>query len=181
MAARMTIAPVEKRLTFPYGHVLVAIRIAYYGSLIVLVAVALVFLPFLAPIPVALFGLLVAAVFIVFAISPLWTDHWLTRSRLILRQGWYFRSVIPMSEIESLGPIEEANPLLAPLGIHRPLGQPTLYVTGGRTGLVMVRLTQPRRFWQAFGFTASEIVFDVGDRAGFLAAYEERRRLLAPV
>lgn len=181
MAARRSTARVEKRLTFPYGHVLVAARVAYYGTGIVLIAVVFAFLPFLSPLPVALFGLLLAAVFIVFAVSPLWTDHWLTRSRLILRQGWYFRTVVPMSEIESLGPIEEDNPLRAPLGIHRPLGQPTLYVTSGRVGLVIVRLVEPRRFWQAFGFSAREIVFDVEDRAAFLAAYEERRRLLAPV
>lgn len=181
MATRTSTAPVEKRLTFPYGHALVVTRIAYYGTGIVLIAVVFAFLPFLSPLPVILFGLLLAVLFVVFALSPLWTDHWLTRSRLILRQGWYFRTVLPMSEIASLEPIEEENPLRAPLGIHRPLGQATLYVTGGRMGLVTVRLVEPRRFWQAFGLTAREIVFDVADRASFLRAYEERRRLLSPV
>jgi len=67
------------------------------------------------------------------------------------------------------------------LGIHRPLGQPALFVTGGRTGLVSVRLRRPRKFWQAFGLSATEIIFDVTDREGFLAAFNERRASFPPV
>ena len=89
--------------------------------------------------------------------------------------------MLPLSGIVSLAAADETMPLRAPLGIHRPLGQPTLYVTGGRTGLVIVRLEEPRRFWSSFGLQATEIVFDVDDRESFLRGYEERRRLLPPV
>ncbi len=171
----------DKRLTFPYGRALVLVRVAYYGTALAFIVAILALGPDLPAAPLALFAALLAAILFVYALSPAWTAHWLTRSRLILRQGWYFRVVLPLSEIESLEPVEQDNPLRAPLGIHRPLGQPTLYVTGGRAGLVVVRMYELRRFWQAFGLTASEIVFDVADRAAFLAAYEERRRLLAPV
>src|SRR5205814_2305290 len=113
--------------------------------------------------------------------SPLLTEHWMTRSRLILRQGWYFRAVIPFSDIESIVRSEEASRTRVPLGIHRPLGQPALFVTGGRTNLISVRLRRPRKFWQAFGLTATEIIFDVDDPEGFLRAFEERRTSLPPV
>ena len=122
-----------------------------------------------------------AAYLVLFTVSPLLTEHWLTRSRLILRQGWYFRAVIPFSDIESISAADDAGRTHVPLGIHRPLGQPALFVTGGRTNLVSLRLRRPRRFWQAFGLVATEIIFDVEGRDGFLAAFEERRSSLAPV
>jgi len=173
--------PVEKRLAFAYGRALVLSRIVLFAIAFALVATLVVLAPSFPLIPAALFLTILAAAALLFAISPLLTEHWLTRSRLILRQGWYFRAVLPFSEIRSLTAADETTPLRAPLGIHRPLGRPTLYVTGGRTGLIIVRLEEPRRFWSSFGLGATELVFDVDDPERFLRAYEERRRLLAPV
>jgi hypothetical protein len=171
---------VEKRLTFAYGRTLVTSRIFVLASLAVLAAIVIVLLS--SPVS-AVLGLaaLLAAYLVLFTLSPLLTQHWITRSRVILRQGWYFRAVIPFSAIEQLQAADDAVAFRTPLGISRPFGQPVLFVTGGRTNLVRVRLQRPRRFWQAFGLSASEIVFDVRDRGGFLAAFEERRRLLPPV
>jgi hypothetical protein len=168
----------EKRLTFAYGHTIVFTRAAYFAILVVAVGILVAVSSSLPVVPVAaLAGVLALAAFL-YAVSPLLAEHWLTRSRLILRQGWYFRAIIPLSEIQDAGPAEVGSPAL---GIHRPLGQPTLYVTGSRNGLVVVRLVSPRRFWQSFGLSASEIVFDVAEREVFLRALEERRSLLAPV
>ncbi len=171
----------EKRLVFPYGRALVLSRTVAYGAGIALIAVFLALSSSTPAGPEALFLGALALLFVVFAISPLLTSHWLTRSRLVLRQGWYFRTILPLAELTSVTSADESTPGRAPLGIHRPLGQAALYVTGGRTGLVIARLEHPRRFLQAFGLPAEEIIFDVTDRAGFLAAVEERRRLLAPV
>jgi hypothetical protein len=171
----------EKRLTFPYGRTLALIRLVWFVFGFALVALFLAFAGSLPVLPLVAFLVFLAAATLLFAVSPVLTEHWLTRSRLILRQGWYFRVTLPMADIISLAAADETMPLRVPLGIHRPLGQPTLYVTGGRTGLVLVRLGRPRRFWSSFGLEATEIVFDVDDRAAFLRAYEERRSLLAPV
>ncbi len=168
----------EKRLGFGYGRALVLLRAAYFLFLFAAVGLLWGLAPGLAVAPVAAFTVVVALAAFLFAGSPLLTEHWLTRSRLILRQGWYFRAILPLSDIESVAPAEVGGPAL---GIHRPLGQRTLYVTGGRSGLVVVRLARPRRFWQSFGLAASEIVFDVADRDGFLRAFQERKSLLAPV
>src|SRR5438093_2977990 len=171
---------VEKRLTFAYGRTLVTSRIFVLASLAVLAAILITLTS--SPIS-AVLGLaaLLAAYLVLFTLSPLLTQHWITRSRLILRQGWYFRAVLPFSVIEELQAADDAIAFRTPLGISRPFGQPVLFVTGGRTNLVRVRLQRPRRFWQAFGLSASEIVLDVTDRAGFVAAFEERRRLLPQV
>ncbi len=168
----------EKRLGFAYGRTLIVTRVAYFLFLFTALGVLLEIAPAFPILPIAASGAVLATTAFLFAASPLLTEHWLTRSRLILRQGWYFRLILRFSEIESLGPAEVGGPAL---GIHRPLGQRTLYVTGGRTGLVIVRLTGPRRFWQSFGLAASEIVFDVRDREAFLRAFEERKSLLAPI
>src|SRR5216117_608989 len=130
---------------------------------------------------IAILGVVLAAYFLLFTVSPLITQHWVTRSRLILRQGWYFRAVIPFSDIESITSADDAGRTRVPLGIHRPLGQPALFVTGGRTGLVSVRLRRARKFWQAFGLSATEIIFDVTNREGFLAALNECRASFPPV
>ncbi len=171
----------EKRLAFAYGRTLVLTRLILFVLLIALVATILAFAQLFPPVPTALFLAFLAFATILFAVSPLWTEHWLTRSRLILRQGWYFRAILPLGEIASATAADESTPLRAPIGIHRPLGQPTLYVTGSRTGLVILRLRTPRRFWSSFGLEAREIVIDVDNRDAFLKAFAERRALLAPV
>src|SRR6266540_1397525 len=75
---------VEKRLSFPYGRTLVVGRFFALVSLIVLIAVAIAFLPSLTVGPVAVLAITLAAYFVLFAVSPLLTEHWITRSRLIL-------------------------------------------------------------------------------------------------
>jgi hypothetical protein len=171
----------EKRLAYSYGRALALTRLAIFGFALVFVGLVLVLAPLFPPLPTAFFMALLALAAVVFAVSPLMTQHWLTRSRLILRQGWYFRAILPFSEIVSLTAADDSTPLRAPLGIHRPLGQPTLFVTGGRTGLLILRLARPRRFWSSFGLEADQIVFDAKDREGLLRAYAERRNLLPPV
>jgi hypothetical protein len=173
--------PVPKRLTFAYGRTQVVSRTLFLVGLIALLVIAVALTPDFPGITIAVIGAVFAAYFVLFTVSPLLTQHWVTRSRLILRQGWYFRTVIPFSDIESISAEDDAGRRRVPLGIHRPLGQPALFVIGGRTGLVSVRLRRPRRFWQAFGLSATEIIFDVNDREGFLAAFEDRRASLSPV
>ncbi len=171
----------EKRLAFPYGRALALSRMVLFVVAFGLVGAFLAFAPFVPMVPLLVFLVILAAATVLFAISPLLTEHWLTRSRLILRQGWYFHVSLPIAGIVSLGPADEAAPARVPLGVHRPLGRPTLYITGGRTGLLVARLGRPRRFWSSFGLEATELVFDVADPGGFLRAYEERRGLLTPV
>src|ERR1700704_3426852 len=165
--------PVPKRLTFAYGRAQVISRTLFLVGLIALLVIAVALTPSFPGTTIAVLGVVLSAYFLLFTVSPLLTQHWVTRSRLILRQGWYFREVIPFSEIESITAADDAARTKVPLGIHRPLGQPALFVTGGRMNLVALRLRHPRRFWQAFGLFASEIIFDVGDRDGSRGAFED--------
>lgn len=170
-----------KRLAFAYGRALVLSRLLVWLVLTGLVVIVIVNTPDFPVLTLAILGGVLAAYVLLLVLSPLLTQHWLTRSRLILRQGWYFRAVIRIADIEALTAAEDAGRLRVPLGIHRPLGQPSLFVTGGRTGLISLRLRSPRKFWQSFGLSASEILFDVTDRPALIAAFEERRGSLPPV
>ena len=172
---------VAKRLTFTYGRTHLIGRSVLLIGMTALLVIGVALSPEVPWLTIAAIATVLVAYLILFTVSPLLTEHWMTRSRVILRQGWYFRAVIPFSEIESISAADDAGRTTVPLGIHRPLGQPALFVTGGRMNLVALRLRHPRRFWQAFGLFASEIIFDVGDRDGFLAAFEERRSSLPPV
>ncbi|MGI0148341.1 MAG: hypothetical protein ACREDF_02255 [Thermoplasmata archaeon] len=170
-----------KRVAFAHGRTLVTSRLVLVFVLAGLVVVSATLTPSFPILTAAAIGAIFAAYGIVFVLSPLLTEHWLTRSRLILRQGWYFRAVIPFADIRDITESDDAGRGRVPLGIHRPMGQPTLFVTGGRTGLLTLRLNRPRRFWQSFGLFATSILFDVTDRPGFLAAFAERRASLPPV
>ena len=171
----------EKRLAFAYGRTLALSRMVLFVVAFGLVGVFLVLSPSVPLVPFLAFLVFLLAATALFAISPLLTEHWLTRSRLILRQGWYFHVSLPIAGIVSLAPADDVTPARVPLGVHRPLGRATLYITGGRAGLLVARLGRPRRFWSSFGLEATELVFDVADQQGFLRAYEERRGLLSPV
>jgi hypothetical protein len=171
----------EKRLAYSYGRALVVSRLVLFVIVFALVGTLIAVSPYFPVLSGAVFLGVLALALVVFALSPLWTQHWLTRSRLVLRQGWYFRVILPFADITSLEAVADAMPLRAPLGIHRPLGQATLFVTGGRHGLLVARLDRPRRFWSSFGLEAANIVFDVSDPEGFLQAFAERRSLLPPV
>lgn len=168
-----------KRLEFGYERVYFYTRTAFYIILLIF-ALALTFgssdpsalLPWL----VVLFSVLVAAVLIL-GISPLLTTHWLTRTRLVLRRGWYFKAVIPLVEIASVKPYDAESRL----GLTLSLNSSILFLTSSRHDLVEIRLKRPRRFALMLGLKANRIVFNVERRDEFLSAASERLASLAPV
>ena len=140
--------------------------------------VAILGLQFAAP-PSWLVGFVVifGVYILVWGVSPFLTDHWLTTTRLILRQGWYFRGTFPLREIASLGKFDGEGPL----GLRAQVGRRRLFVTGSKVGLLTLRLRRPRRFWAVLGAEVDEIVFDVDSPDTFLEAFGGRSASLAPV
>ncbi len=173
-----TKAPSPKRREFAYGHGFFLQRLLLFALFAAFLLAFLAFMVHGTP-PEWLAGLavLLTVYIVVWGVSPLLTDHWLTTTRLVLRQGWYFRTVLPLREIEGVEPFEGR----VPLGLRAPFGRRRLYATGSKVGLVSVRLRRPRRFWAVLGADADEIVFDVDSRDRFLEAFRERQTSLAPV
>ena len=92
-------------------------------------------------------------------------------------QGWYFRAILPLREVRSIGPYDGD----AKIGLRGDLSRRTLFVTGSKVGLVAAELEPPRRFWQVLFAPAVRVVFDVNPRDRFLEAVAARRASLAPV
>ncbi|MEK6851230.1 MAG: hypothetical protein AABY30_01685 [Candidatus Thermoplasmatota archaeon] len=162
---------------FPYGRSFFYLRAVL---LIALFSALLLFLGLQTVTPQFWLGV-IAAVLLAYlgivGLSPLLTHHTLLRSRLILRQGWYFRAVIPFSNVEEVGPWD-GEPKY---GLKVGLAHRTMYIVGSAAGLVSIQLREPRRFPQALFLKAREIVFDVDDRDAFLAAVKERTAAPAPL
>ena len=169
--------PGDRRLEFEYGHATFVQRAVLLFALWVLVTILFASLAQVDVVWVIVISAAVGAYAVVFGISPLLTQHWLTRSRLILRQGWYFRAILPLREVRSIRPYDGA----AKVGLRGDLARGTLYVTGSKVGLVDLELATPRRFWQVLFVLADHVVFDVTSRDRFLEAAQSRAGLLAPV
>lgn len=129
------------------------------------------------PVWVAGFAVLFGVFTVVWGVSPLLTNHWLTTTRVVLRQGWYFRGAFPMREIESVAKFDGD----APLGLRAQIRRERLYVTGSKVGLLVLKLRRPQRFWAVLGAEVDEIVFDVDSPDAFLESFGGRRESLAPV
>lgn len=166
----------EPPRAFRYGRTFFYLRALL---LMVLFAAALLFLGLQTLTPGAWLGViagLLVLYLLVVGLSPLLTHHLLTRTRLILRQGWYFRSVIPLGDVEKVGPWDGEPKYGLRISLTR-----TLFVVGSASNLVSVRLRTPRRFPQVFFLRAREIVFDVEDRDAFLAAVQHRQEVPEPL
>lgn len=125
---------------------------------------------------VALLALLTVFL-LVYGISPMLTSHWVTRSRLIIRQGVYFKCVIPMRGILKVEPYDADMRI----GLALSWRSSILFVTSSKYELIEVRLRRPRRFWQVLGFAAERIVFNVEKRDEMLSLLRERMASLSPV
>jgi hypothetical protein len=162
---------------FPYG------RSFFYLRSVLLLVLFVAFLLFLGtqtltPAPwLAAFAALLTAYLVIVGLSPLLTKHALLRSRAILRQGWYFRAIVPFEDAEEIGPWD-GEPKY---GIRLSLARRILFVVGSAQNLVSIRLRVPRRLPHVLFLKTREIVFDVDDRDAFLAAVEERRAAGVPL
>ena len=167
----------EQTQSFAYS------RTFFYLRALLLLALYFVVVLFLAlqtvtPAPwIAMIAAILVVHLLVVGLSPLLTQHVLTRSRIILRQGLYFRTIIPFEEAESIGPWDGTPKF----GLRLSRARSILFVVGSAQNLVSVRLRTSRRFPFLLYLRAQTIVFDVGDRDAFLAAVEERRRALEPL
>src|SRR5438093_10077169 len=94
--------PVPKRLTLAYGRAQVISRTFFLLGLIALLVITVASTPSFRSLTIAILGVVLAAYFLLFTVSPLITQHWVTRSRLILRQDCYYRAVIPFSDFASV-------------------------------------------------------------------------------
>lgn len=107
--------------------------------------------------------------FIVLGVSPLLTTHEIGDRMLVLRQGWYFRAQLPISDIKSVTRVQRGP---ARTGVFFRLLSSTLYVTSRRHDLIELHLKGKRPFGFALGKKADRVVFDVKDTNEMLGILE---------
>jgi hypothetical protein len=111
---------------------------------------------------------------LVIGISPILTNHALTNNELVLRQGWYFRSIIPLDEIKSIIVLDRGP---RRTGVFFDFKGTSLYVTTQRHNLIRLTLKNPRRFNWALGKKTDQVIFDSLDQRAFLKAMETKAEL----
>jgi hypothetical protein len=104
------------------------------------------------------------AYMVISSISPLLTSHTLTPEKLVLRQGWYFKTTIRVDDIESVETTDEPSKV----GVKFSIAYRKVYVTGSRFGLVKITLKEPMRFPMVMGKRAEEVIIDVEDQSKFV-------------
>jgi hypothetical protein len=116
------------------------------------------------------FIVLIAVITFLFGISPMITAHTLNEEHLILRQGYYFRAVIPVGNLKSVKRIE-----IGPrrTGTWTGLFGSVLYVTTRRHDLIEVELRHAQAFPWALWKRADVVVFDTLDNSHFLRRMRE--------
>ena len=166
-----------KREEYTYSKTYFHIRTIFYAVL--LLSAAIVFKSLSGDV-LAWFLLLAAlltGMLLVFGISPLLTCHWVTRNRLVLRRGWYFRAFIPIRDIEMVN-VYEGEPRI---GLSLSMRSSILFVTSGKYDLIEIRLKRPKRYPQMLGLSARRIVFNVEQRDAMLESLRSKISSLAPV
>jgi hypothetical protein len=111
----------------------------------------------------------VIVLFLFFGISPLLTSHELRRRELILRQGWYFRTAIPLANIRDVEMLDRGK-----VGLKSTLGRPILYVTSSEHGLISIKLKTPIRIMYIWGKKVEEIIISVRQKERFLEELADR-------
>ncbi|MFQ6106770.1 MAG: PH domain-containing protein [Thermoplasmata archaeon] len=166
--------PTREDFTYPKAFLMV--RLSLVLVVVVLLLMLVAFFPLMGAWSVIFFIVLIFYLGVV-GISPFFTDHWVTLTRLVLRQGLYFKVSIPYSEIES---IETTNEV-AKYGVRSSWVKGKVYIATSQHGLVSIKLRNPIRFLLILGKSATELIVSVDEPERFMRAIRERMELLAPI
>ncbi len=148
-------------------------KMFYFTAILLLLSLIFVLFAMLVIVPVditwiSIITVLFISILLVFGISPLLTKHQIAEDKIILRQGLYFKAVVPLGNIRDI----KSTDINAKIGIKFSLTKPILYVTTSRIGLISIKLKGQRRFGYAWWKRADEIIFNVDDPKRFIKLVE---------
>ena len=148
-------------------------KMFYFTTILLFLSLILTLFVMLVIVPVDIMWIVIIAVLfifilLVFGISPLITKHQIVEGKIILRQGLYFKAVVPLENVKCIG-FTDIN---AKIGIKFSLTKPILYITTSKIGLISIKLKGQRRFGYAWWKRADEIIFNVDDPKRFIKLVE---------
>jgi hypothetical protein len=111
-------------------------------------------------------GMIIIAIDAIFFISPIFSYHIITPTRLILRHGIQFRTEISLKNILEIEKIEKSSglPLVIGIGVKYSMIDKRYSVMRSHNGLIKVRLEKEMILgWSIFPKSVKEFVFDTID------------------
>jgi hypothetical protein len=156
---------------FRYGRQQFLINMVLLLALVIMVPLVLVSLGGVDIIILSGMMLLVIMLIAFFAISPMVTCHEIDDSSVILRQGWYFKAIIPLENIKGVRRIDQGPRRTGTWS--RTLGD-ELYVTTRRYDIIEVKLKETQRFPWAMWKSGNRVFFDTLDNSEIIRSLERR-------
>ena len=126
----------------------------------------------------AVTGAVLALAIVVVGVSPLLTMHEIAESKIVIRQGWHSRMVVPMDMVKRLQRLERIE---AKEGVLLDAFNRTLVMTDGKSNGIRLEMKKAVRVPAAFWKKVDVVIFDVVDPDRFVAEVTSSLPSLAPV
>lgn len=128
--------------------------------------VLLAFLPEERMLFIVVMGLILAFTVLVIGVSPLLTRHEVIDGKIVIRQGWHSKLVVPMDQVKRLQRLDRIE---AKEGVLLDAFNRTLVMTDSRSNGIRLEMRDAKRVPAVFWKKVDVVIFDVTDPDRFIA------------
>lgn len=128
--------------------------------------VLLAFLPEERMLFIVVMGLILAFTVLVIGVSPLLTRHEVIDGKIVIRQGWHSKLVVPMDQVKRLQRLDRIE---AKEGVLLDAFNRTLVMTDSRSNGIRLEMREAKRVPAVFWKKVDVVIFDVTDPDRFIA------------
>ena len=128
--------------------------------------VLLAFLPEERLLFIVVMGIILAFTVLVIGVSPLLTCHEVIDGKIVIRQGWHSRMVVPMDQVKRLQRLDRIE---AKEGVLLDAFNRTLVMTDSRSNGIRLEIREAVRVPAVFWKKVDVVIFDVTDPDRFVA------------
>ncbi|KAF5053607.1 hypothetical protein DSECCO2_396770 [anaerobic digester metagenome] len=128
--------------------------------------VLLAFLPEERLLFIVVMGLILAITVLVIGVSPLLTSHEVYDGKIVIRQGWHSKLVVPMDQVKRLQRLDRIE---AKEGVLLDAFNRTLVMTDSKANGIRLEMREAQRVPAVFWKKVDVVIFDVTDPDRFVA------------
>jgi len=128
--------------------------------------VLLAFLPEERLLFIAVIGFILGITVLVIGVSPLLTHHEVNDGKIVIRQGWHSKLVIPMDQVKRLQRLDRIE---AKEGVLLDAFNRTLVMTDSKVNGIRLEIKEAVRVPAVFWKKVDVVIFDVSDPDRFVA------------
>lgn len=128
--------------------------------------VLLAFLPEERMLFIVVMGLILAFTVLVIGVSPLLTRHEVKDGKIVIRQGWHSKLVVPMDQVKRLQRLDRIE---VKEGVLLDAFNRTLVMTDSRSNGIRLEMREAKRVPAVFWKKVDVVIFDVTDPDRFIA------------